>query len=495
MRAAAVPFLAALLFASAEAAAQAKNGDPIESSDYTLDLYDGPVLAGSRVIGLGGAYVAVADGIAGYEANPAAVAHRVPWSVDWFDWELDGGITLPASLENGDFDNNGRDGFTNAAQIFLMGGGGIQFGDWGAGMTVDFHQYRVISRDPATAGEPLDMNLTRVLLVGGHAFFDGQLSGGLGLEINNVDIHAVESATQDQSIATVTGPALHLGALWAPYPLPIRVGASVRLALPASATPDSKPEGATETSPGVFTAGGYVLPRTVSLPTEVRAGVAFQLFRPLNFRWRNVDEEAASAVRQVKREIAAATERRARSQAMRREQARAAGADPRSLEELFEREDERAKEDGAKRLADARRADRARRRAPYRAMAREKVLVSTEVKLTAITTDGVGLESFLLQRVQRSGEEVAVSPRLGVEAEVIPGYLVLRGGSYYEPTRFTSTPEASARMHATGGLDVRIPIEWSVFGLLDDDTTFRVGGAVDGASRYFGWAASAGLWH
>jgi hypothetical protein len=100
-----------------------------------------------------------------------------------------------------------------------------------------------------------------------------------------------------------------------------------------------------------------------------------------------------------------------------------------------------------------------------------------------------------LQRVERSGQEVSVSPRLGLEGEVIPGYLVVRAGGYDEPTRFTSTPGASARLHATGGFDVRIPIEWSVFGLLDDDTTFRVGGAVDGAPRYFGWAASAGLWH
>jgi hypothetical protein len=79
-----------------------------------------------------------------------------------------------------------------------------------------------------------------------------------------------------------------------------------------------------------------------------------------------------------------------------------------------------------------------------------------------------------------------------VEGEAIPGYLVLRGGTYYEPSRFRDP--AGPRVHGTFGLDVRIPIVWSVFGLLEDDNTFRVGGAIDGALRYFGWGVSAGIW-
>src|SRR5262249_27273487 len=143
-------------------------------------------------------------------------------------------------------------------------------------------------------------------------------------------------------------------------------------------------------------------------------------------------------------------------------------------------------------LKAAKKADHARRMHRYRTMQREKILVSVETKITFPTVDGVGLESFLKQQVERSGEKVSVSPRFGIETEAIPGYLILRAGSYIEPSRFEN---GSARAHATAGLDIRIPIEWSVFGLLEDDNTFRVGGCIDATARYFGWGVTAGLWH
>ena len=37
------------------------NGERITTSSYSIDLYQGPVSAGNRVIGLGGAYVAIAE--------------------------------------------------------------------------------------------------------------------------------------------------------------------------------------------------------------------------------------------------------------------------------------------------------------------------------------------------------------------------------------------------------------------------------------------------
>jgi len=193
----------------------------------------------------------------------------------------------------------------------------------------------------------------------------------------------------------------------------------------------------------------------------------------MNFPWINPHDEDSST--------------RAVEQAIRDERARrkAAGV-PRSEEQVARQEEQ-------KRLAKAKTDDRARRLLPYKTMRREKILISADVKITGPTRDGVGEESFLRQVVERSGETTTFSPRLGVEGEAWPGYLVLRAGTYYEPTRFRNANSAP-RVHGTGGIDIRIPIAWSVFGLLDDDTTFRVGGAVDGAARYFGWSVTAGIW-
>jgi hypothetical protein len=126
-------------------------------------------------------------------------------------------------------------------------------------------------------------------------------------------------------------------------------------------------------------------------------------------------------------------------------------------------------------------------------MARFYVLVSMSLLVTGPVSNAVGVESFLQRRVNRSGESVSLSPRLGVESEVIPHILRLRGGTYLEPTRF-SDPRASQRVHGTFGLDVRL-FPWSVFGLAEDGTTWRAAGVIDWSERYLGWGASVGIWH
>jgi len=71
--------------------------------------------------------------------------------------------------------------------------------------------------------------------------------------------------------------------------------------------------------------------------------------------------------------------------------------------------------------------------------------------------------------------------------------MLLRGGSYLEPTRFRSSP-AGARLHFTSGLDIKL-VEWSIFDIFEAGTEWRIGGALDLARDYFGWSATAGVWH
>ncbi len=127
----------------------------------------------------------------------------------------------------------------------------------------------------------------------------------------------------------------------------------------------------------------------------------------------------------------------------------------------------------------------------YDAYPRKRLLVSVGLRVSGPVDDAVGFESFLAQQVERSGRRVSLTPRLGLEGEPWSGRLVLRAGSYVEPSRFD---DGSARVHATGGFDVRT-FSWDVFGLLDEGSSFRVGAAGDGARAYFGWSITAGLWH
>ena len=51
-------------------------GSRIQTSGYTVDLFQGPVLATTRITALGGAYTAIAEGTEGIPFNPAAASFR-----------------------------------------------------------------------------------------------------------------------------------------------------------------------------------------------------------------------------------------------------------------------------------------------------------------------------------------------------------------------------------------------------------------------------------
>ncbi|MFO0570549.1 MAG: hypothetical protein U0263_33230 [Polyangiaceae bacterium] len=118
--------------------------------------------------------------------------------------------------------------------------------------------------------------------------------------------------------------------------------------------------------------------------------------------------------------------------------------------------------------------------------------MSSSLLVTGPVKDAVGVESFIERRVQRSGQKATFTPRLGVESEVVPRWLKLRAGSYGEPTRFSSRG-ARARLHGTVGFEQKL-FPWTVFGLFDDGTEWRLSGALDGARRYLSWGVSLGVW-
>jgi hypothetical protein len=84
-----------------------------------------------------------------------------------------------------------------------------------------------------------------------------------------------------------------------------------------------------------------------------------------------------------------------------------------------------------------------------------------------------------------------ISPRLGLESEVLPSHLRLRVGSYLE---LPTTENASTRVHGTGGLDVKL-FEWDVFGLVHPFDYWQLSLAADGARSYLNTSFSIGFWH
>jgi len=125
-----------------------------------------------------------------------------------------------------------------------------------------------------------------------------------------------------------------------------------------------------------------------------------------------------------------------------------------------------------------------------RGLSRRYLLVSTELFMLGPTANGVGLESFLQQRRQTSGQTASLGARAGVEGEPLAGYVKMRAGTYLEPSRFAGV---GYRVHGTLGTEIRL-FSWDLFGLLDE-FTFRLGASADVAERYLNVGFGLGMWH
>lgn len=422
-------------------------GSTIMTSSYKVDFFQGPVLASSRITGLAGAYVALAELSDGNPYNPASPAIRVPYSILPTDYDLTGSFTLPASISGTDFYNSGTKGFAYNDFVFLTGGANLQHAHWGLGATLNFQIYNLANANLA-AYPNLQLTLATAHVLAAYGLFHDQLYVGVGVRI--VSLSADGTGNGMTTLLSMSGAGFEGGMVWAPGSLPLRLGVAGRASVDGNPDPSSQiqpnPQGDTMVGP-------LFIPQSLVLPWEIEMGAAVQFGpRPLNLGWtdrRKVSEAEIEAERQ---------------------------ANPPPPGE----EPESRNTTAARILA---------RR--YEAIPRERVLVTTALLLTGPVSDAVGVESFLSRKVARSGESLSVTPRLGVESEVIPDRLVTRAGTYYEPSRFSAS---LARIHGTFGLDVKL-FTWSVFGLFQDWTSWRLGGMVDGARDYFGWSISAGLWH
>ncbi len=433
-------------------------GSRIATSNYAVDLFQGPVLSTTRIVGLSGAYTAIAEGTEGIQYNPAAVSLRPPYSTTPDDYDLTAGITLPASVNKTDFDNDGNVGFVYDRFVWVSAGALLQHQRVGLGVLGSFQNYEL-----GVPGEPVPLANTNEVIVAvkirlleaepviSYALPGEEIHLGLGLRIASFfgvggTTAGGEPVGDERLLVNANSAGVQGGLLWAPAPLPVRVGVAVRSPVARVFGDDGRiaPDQA-----GDRVVGNIYLPSRLDLPWEVEGGVAVQLGpRPFNLRWVNEDTI------------------------------------PREDSEPYVRTKNSVREPpfrGARRLLKVR----------YAKLPRRRVLLSASALLSGAVHNAVSMESMLSQTVRRAGRHASLAIRAGAEAEVIPTWLVLRAGSYLEPTRFVS---GSRRVHGTGGFDVKV-LTSSVFGLYDEGTMFRVSGAIDRARDYFGWSVGAGIMH
>ena len=474
------------------------DGEPITTSEYAVDLSQGIVLGGSRATGLGGAYVAIGEGVSANLYNPASPAVRAAYSFQDTRLDLGFGAAFPAGVSEKDYFNSGKRTDVGAprsnelAFVFLEVVGNLQDGPWGGGVAFNFQTYGL--RRAAAAGtapkDELTARFATVHLQLARRF--GDFSFGVGSRLTGLTI-----LRNREPIFDTTGSALELGALYRPTNRQFRLGVGLHSEVNPDTTTAS--DGVVRTAEGdrVIVANpddptvlddALYVPAQVTLPWEARAGGAFQIGRPFNPEWDNPHALVVDLERYLRWREQERLRWRRHVLALGSEQ----GRDVEALRAAIDAQVNAERALDEEHLRHAKRAVQDALRARYAALSRRYLLVSAALHVVGPLQDAVGVESFLERTVHRSGLDTTYSPRLGVESEVVPWWVTLRAGTYYEPTRFSS-PQAAARLHGTFGMDLKL-IRWRLFGLVHEDTFWRVTGSVDYAARYLSFGAGLGIW-
>ena len=216
----------ALACAASLAAAPALAQDvPTEPRPERLYFNSGALLGSSRVVGLGGAYVGIAEGAAGFPSNLSALAQRSP-SLER-DWDL--GVTLSwldlpfTGTKRRDVDNDGL-ADESVANRQLLGALMLQYKRFGIGfLWRNSRTGYCLTLGCRGEGEQLRVSLTQSVLAGSVAF--GQDDFILALGIFSAQASFSELGDESWRYGD-TGVAVDM--LYRPHGRPYRIGVAVR---------------------------------------------------------------------------------------------------------------------------------------------------------------------------------------------------------------------------------------------------------------------------
>jgi hypothetical protein len=392
----------------------------------TIDTARGPISGSTRRVGLGGAFVAIADDSEGVAINPASSALRLPYSFSQFDYGLGVDVAIGAWLPKNDlYNQGGSEGSGKSSALFGSLAAVIYYGHFGVGVAAEA-QSNAASRTDEVQGisSSLGANFGVVHGTVAYGFLQGQLLLGAGPRFIGMSFDRHGSGGPLSS----AGVGYEAGFVVKPMIAQYRVAAAVKS--PINATVPT-----TEGAPA----------SNVHVPWEVSLGFAYQFGkRLLNPPFVTDEDIARSRLPAGKKPDQLQLQRAA--------------------QDLFE---------------------------AYEKQQRWYLLVITELALAQGDGDHVGFERYWTTRGTASASRPIVSPRIGVESEVVPHILRLRAGSYYEPERVNLTP---SRVHGTGGFDVRL-FEWDVFGLIKPFDYWQLSVAADAARAYLNTSFSIGFWH
>lgn len=240
-----------------------------QSDSTSVDTARGALTGSTRRIGLGGAFVALADDSEGVAINPASVALRLPHSWDVWDYGLGIDFSIGAWLPKNDLYNRGdAEGQSKSTALFGSIAAVLYAGHFGAGFAAEA-QRNAASRPDQEQGisRSLAANFGLVHTNFGYGFLDGQLLFGAGFRFVGMSF----DRSSDSGGLSTAGVGYETGFIIKPQTAQYRVAASYKSPIDASLSGDD----------------------TVHVPWELALGFAYQFGpRVFNPRFVSADEVA-----------------------------------------------------------------------------------------------------------------------------------------------------------------------------------------------------------
>jgi hypothetical protein len=395
---------------------------------YEVELFTGPLIAPANVVGMSGAFIGIAEGAAGMLFNPAAVANRNHHTGNqWFDWDwaIDW-LNVGAGASGADVFRDGYPSPTEGQATLISAALGLMFGRFGVGIQLSGQNLDLCrAADPGAPCSVVTLETQRGGFAIAYNFWDGAFVAGAQLSGAFVKL-ADAQILEDQ--------ALVLGTLWRPHDEPFRVGVVASIPLNDDQVAEENPL-------------GLALPAGLSVPWQLGLGVAYA-WGPRRFNAHHTFDDPPAPPDGARLGGAAA-------------QGALSGAPSLSSPVAFAGDALFGPSQDAHRY----------------------ITASLDVVLIGSVARAMSLRGWINGDVQRAGEEPSISVRAGVESEPWAERLRVRGGTYWEPSRYAGQ---RGRVHGTTGFDLRA-FDWV--------WRWRLSSAVDVSDDYFNYMISVGFWH
>ncbi|HEX6271453.1 MAG TPA: hypothetical protein VFZ53_00365, partial [Polyangiaceae bacterium] len=220
----------------------------------TIDTVRGTIQGSTRFIGLGGAFVAIADDTEGVPINPASTAVRLPYSWDSFGFAFGVDFSVATWLPKNDIYNEPDSAEqSDGGSLFGSVAAVVNFRHAGFGLSAEAEQ-NTLSQGTQGVTREKTANFGLVHLNAAYGYFEGQLELGAGLRVVGLSVEA----SQGGSLGTA-GLGYTAGMIVKPNGQQFRIGVAVEQPI------DAELEGGAGTDPTV-----------VHVPWRAAFGFAFQ---------------------------------------------------------------------------------------------------------------------------------------------------------------------------------------------------------------------------